>query len=106
MKDIPAIVQSHMAKRIALYGQEPEQPLVEELFKRYSELQSTNDQAFLNAFQKLYGFMEPLSVEVTQRASQVICDLCLETERMAFIIGLHAGMQFDWEVTEPTEIKL
>ena len=62
MKDIPAIVQSHMAKRIALYGQEPEQPLVEELFKRYSELQSTNDQAFLDAFQKLYGFMEPLSV--------------------------------------------
>ena len=38
MKDIPAIVQSHMAKRIAQYGQEPEQPLVEELFKRYSEL--------------------------------------------------------------------
>ena len=57
MKDIPAIVQSHIAKRIALYGQEPEQPLVEELFKRYSELQSTNDQAFLDAFQKLYGFM-------------------------------------------------
>ena len=56
MKDIPAIVQSHMAKRIALYGQEPEQPLVEELFKRYSELQSTNDQAFLDAFQKLYLF--------------------------------------------------
>ena len=54
MKDIPAIVQSHMAKRIALYGKEPEQPLVEELFKRYSELQSTNDQAFLDAFQKLY----------------------------------------------------
>ena len=62
MKDIPAIVQSHMAKRIALYGQEPEQPLVEELFKRYSELQSTYDQAFLDAFQKLYLFMEPLSV--------------------------------------------
>ena len=57
MKDIPAIVQSHMAKRIALYGQEPEQPLVEELFKRYSELQSTNDQAFLDAFQKLYSFL-------------------------------------------------
>ena len=37
MKDIPAIVQSHMAKRISLYGQEPEQPLVEELFKRVSE---------------------------------------------------------------------
>ena len=50
MKDIPAIVQSHMAKRIALYGQEPEQ--------------------------------------------------------MAFIIGLHAGMKFAWEVTEPTEVKL
>ena len=66
MKDIPAIVQSHMAKRIALYGQEPEQPLVEELFKRYSELQSTNDQAFLGAFQKLYLFMEPLSVDATQ----------------------------------------
>ena len=102
MKDIPAIVQSHMAKRIALYGQEPEQPLVEELFKRYSELQSTNDKAF----QKLYGFIEPLSVEATQQASQVVCDLCSETERMAFIIGLHAGMQFAWEVTEPTEIKL
>ena len=53
MKDIPAIVQSHMAKRIALYGQEPEQPLVEELFRRYSQLQSTNDQTFLDAFQKL-----------------------------------------------------
>ena len=66
MKDIPEIVQSHMAKRIALYGQEPEQPLVEELFKRYSELQSTNDQAFLGAFQKLYLFMEPLSVDATQ----------------------------------------
>ena len=38
-----------MAKRIALYGLESEQPLVEELFKRYSELQSTNDQAFLDA---------------------------------------------------------
>ena len=57
MKDIPAIIHSHMANRIALYGQEPEQPLVEELFKRYSELQSTNDQAFLDAFQKLYLFM-------------------------------------------------
>ena len=106
MKDIPAIVQSHMAKRIALYGQEPEQPLVEELFKRYSELQSTNDQAFLDAFQKLYGFLEPLSVDTTQQASQVVCDLCSETERMAFIIGLHAGMKFAWEVTEPTEVKL
>ena len=53
MKDIPAIVQAHMAKRIAQYGQEPEQPLVEELFMRYSELQSTNDKAFLDAFQKL-----------------------------------------------------
>ena len=106
MKDIPAIVQSHMAKRIALYGQESEQPLVEELFKRYSELQSTNDQAFLDAFQKLYLLMEPLSVDVTQQASQVVCDLCSETERMAFIIGLHAGMQFAWEVTEPTEVKL
>ena len=90
MKDIPAIVQSHMSKRIALYGQEPEQPLVEELFKRYSELQST----CLDAFQKLYGFMEPLSVEATQQASQVICNLCSETERMAFLIGVHAGMQF------------
>ena len=29
MKDIPVIVLSHMAKRITLYGQEPEQPLVE-----------------------------------------------------------------------------
>ena len=106
MKDIPVIVQSHMAKRIALYGQEPEQPLVEELFKRYSELQSTNDRAFLDAFQKLYGFMEPLSVEDTQQASQVVCDLCSETERMAFIIGLHVGMQFAWEVTEPTKVKL
>ena len=106
MKDIPAIVQSHMAKRITLYGQEPEEPLVEELFKRYSELQSTNDQAFLDAFQKLYQFMEPLSVEATQQASQVVCDLCSETERMAFIIGLHAGMQFAWEVTGPTEVKL
>ena len=106
MKDIPAIVQSHMAKRITLYGQEPEQPLVEELFKRYSELQPTNDQAFLDAFQKLYGFLEPLSVDATQAASQVVCDLCSETERMAFIIGLHAGMQFAWEVTVPTEIKL
>ena len=56
MKDIPAIVQSHMAKRIALYGQEPEQPLVEELFKRYSELQSTNDQAFLDAFRNCMAF--------------------------------------------------
>ena len=102
MKDIPAIVQSHKAKRIVLYGQEPEQPLVEELFKRYSELQST----FLDAFQKLYGFMEPLSVEATQQASQVICNLCSETERMAFVIGLHAGMQFAWEVTEPTEVRL
>ena len=106
MKDTPAIVQSHMAKRIALYGQEPEQPLVEELFKRYSELQSTNDQAFLDAFQKLYLFMEPLSVHATQATSQVVCDLCSETERMAFIIGLHAGMQFALEVTEPTEVKL
>ena len=70
MKDIPAIVQSHMAKRIALYGQEPEQPLVEELFKRYSELQSANDKAFLDAFQKLYLFMEPLSVDATQQASK------------------------------------
>ena len=106
MKDIPIIVQSHMAKRIALYGHETEQPLIEELFKRYSELQSTNDQVFLDAFQKLYGFLEPLSVEATQKASQVVCDLCSETERMAFIIGLHAGMQFAWEVTEPTEFKL
>ena len=106
MKDIPAVVQSHMAKRIALYSQEPEEPLVEELFKRYSELQSTNDQAFLDTFQELYQLMEPLSVEATQRASQVVCDLCSETERMAFIIGLHAGMQFAWEMTEPTEIKL
>ena len=69
MKDIPAIVQSHMVKRIALYGQEPEQPRVDELFKRYSELQSTNDQTFLDAFQKLYLFMEPLSVDATQAAS-------------------------------------
>ena len=106
MKDIPAIVQSHMAKRIALYGQESEQPLVEELFKRYSELQPTNDQAFLDAFQKLYQFMEPLSVDTTHQASQVVCDLCSETERMAFIIGLQAGMQFAWEVTEPTKVKL
>ena len=50
MKDIPAIVQSQMAKRIALYGQ--------------------------------------------------------KSERMAFIIGLHAGLQYAWEVTEPTEVKL
>ena len=106
MKDIPAIVQSHMAKRIVLYGQAPEQPLVEELFKRYSELQSTNDQAFLDAFQKLYLFIKPLSVDATQQASQVICAFCSETERMAFIIGLHTGMQFAWEVTEPTEVKL
>ena len=95
-----------MVKRIALYGQEPEQPLVDELFKRYFELQSTNDQAFLDAFQKLYLYMELLSVEATQRASQVVCDLCSETERMAFIIGLHAGMQFALEVTEPTEVTL
>ncbi len=106
MKDIPAIVQSHMEKRIALYGHELEHPLVEELSKRYSELQSTNGQAFLDAFQKLYGFLELLSVDATQQASQVVCDLCSETERMAFIIGLHAGMQFAWEVTEPTEVKL
>ena len=106
MKDIPAIVQSHMAKRIALYGHEPEEPLVEELFQRYSKLQSTNDQAFLDVFQKLYGFMEPLSADATQAASQVVCDLCSETERMAFIIGLHVGMQFAWEVTEPTEVTL
>ena len=106
MKEIPAIVQSHMAKRIALYGQEPEELLVEDLFNRYSELQSTNDQAFLDAFQKLYGFMEPLSVDATQAVSQMVCDLCSETDRMAFIIGLHAGMQFAWEVTEPTEVKL
>ena len=106
MKDIPAIVQSHMAKRIALYGQEPEQPLVEVLFKRYSELQSTNDQAFLDAFQRLYGFMEPLSVVATQAASQVVCDRCSVTVRMAFIIGLHAGMQVAWEVTEPNEVTL
>ena len=50
--------------------------------------------------------MEPLSVDATQAASQVVCDLCSETERMAFIIGLHAGMQFAWEVTEPTEVTL
>ena len=50
--------------------------------------------------------MEPLSLEATQAASQVVCDLCTETERMAFIIGLHAGMQFAWEVTEPKEVKL
>ena len=50
MKDILAIVQSHMAKRITLYGQ--------------------------------------------------------KSERMAFIVGLHAGMKFAWEVTEPTEVKL
>ena len=106
MKDIPAIVQSHMAKRIALYGQEPEQPLAEELFKRYSQLQSTNDKACRDAVQKLYGFLEPLSVDATQQASQVVCDLCSETERMAFIIGLHAGIKFAWEVTEPTEVKL
>ena len=48
----------------------------------------------------------PQIVEATQAASQVVCDLCSETERMVFIIGLHAGMQFAWEVTEPTEIKL
>ena len=106
MKEILAIVQSHMAKRIPLYGLESEQPLVEELFMRYSELQSTNDQAFLDAFQKLYLFMEPLSADATQQASQVVCDLCSEAERMAFIIGFHAGMQFALEVTEPTEVKL
>ena len=50
--------------------------------------------------------MEPLSVDATQAASQVVCDLYSETERMAFIIGLHAGMQFAWEVTEPTEVTL
>ena len=76
------------------------------MFKRYSELQSTNYQAFLDAFQKLHGFMESLSVEATQQASQVVCDLCSETERMAFIIGLHAGLQYAWEVTEPTKVKL
>ena len=72
MKDIPIIAQSPMAKRIALSEREPEQPLTEELFKRYSELQSTNDQAFLDAFQTLYGFLEPLTVEATQQASQVV----------------------------------
>lgn len=50
--------------------------------------------------------MEPLSVDATQQAGQVVCDLCSETERMAFIIGLHAGMQLAWELTEPTEVKL
>ena len=89
-----------------MYGQEPEQPLGEDLFRRYSQLQSTNDQTFLDAFQKLYAFLEPLSVDTTQQASQVVCDLCSETARMAFIIGLHAGMKFAWEVTEPTEVKL
>ncbi len=44
-----------------------------------------------------------MSVDGTQQASQVVCDLCSETERMAFIIGLHTGMQFAWEVTEPTQ---
>ena len=98
MKDIPAIVQSHMAKRIALYGQEPEQPLVEELFKRYSELQSTNDQAFLDAFQKLYLFMEPLSVDATQQASQVVCTLCRDHERDRFIHGVQVGIRLAEEL--------
>ena len=100
MKDIPAVVQSHMAKRIAMYGQEPEQPLVEELFKRYSELQSTNDQAFLDAFQKLYLFMEPLSVEATQQASQVVCDLCRDYERDRFIHSVQVGIRLAEELTE------
>lgn len=78
MKDIPAFVQSHMAKRITLYGREPAQPLVEELFKRYSELQSTNDQAFLDAFQKLYGFnaglqFDPSAVTTNAPASSMVC---------------------------------
>ena len=79
--------------------------LLEFQFQNYKSFHGATSFS-MKAESEQHGLDYSLSVDATQAASQVVCDLCSETERMAFIIGLHAGMQFAWEVTEPTEVKL
>lgn len=91
-------IRAFIAQSPPNLGDEDIHSLLEMLYLAYTELNPIDSQAIRNHFRQLEAFFAILSPEGSDQAFAVICRLCSEHERTAFLEGIQIGARLMTEL--------
>ena len=73
------------------YGDQDLHSLLELLWRTYTELNPIDNDTIRSGFQKLGPYFQALPVDEANLLFCVICKICIEHERLAFLEGMRVG---------------
>ena len=91
-------LQAYLANRPVNRHWEDAQSILELLCYIYVEQNPIENSTILYQYQKLDQLLEDLSLRENDQLSDLICDICTEYARQAFLSGVHVGFSLFTEL--------
>lgn len=93
------MIKEHLSENEPNYGDTNIHTLLELLYHCYTECNPIDNAAIRGHFADLEGILEKLTLAENDQVFYTICRICTETERMAFMEGLHVGLRLEAELS-------
>ncbi|MBO5953081.1 MAG: hypothetical protein J6Q53_03035 [Oscillospiraceae bacterium] len=98
MKQYMNVLKKYLAENRPNYGDGDVRSLLEFLYGHYSATNPIDNEAIRTQFGKLRAHFSFLKEECFDTVFDVVCDLCLEHERLVFLEGTRVGARLALEL--------
>ena len=85
--------QTYIEKHPPRFGHEDIHTIAELLYNCYTELNPIDTAEIRGGFREIDQIIRNLSVQDNDRVFTVVCQLCTQHERLAFLAGMRVGAQ-------------
>ncbi|MBE6951449.1 MAG: hypothetical protein E7451_08970 [Ruminococcaceae bacterium] len=89
MQQFQTYIEQHQPR----FGHEDIHTIAELLYNCYTELNPIDTTEIRGGFREIDQIIRNLSVQDNDRVFAVVCQLCTQHERLAFLSGLRVGVQ-------------
>ena len=99
MQDYIKQLKAYLTNTTLNYGDPDITTMLDFLWTAYTQENPTYNEAIRQGFLAMEPVFETLSLEDADNLLRVVCSVCLEHERLAFLSGLHVGAALEKELT-------
>ena len=98
-------LKEHLLQQPVNYGYDDADSLLQMLYYYYTVANPISSDAIRRKYEAVINHIDRLSVQQSDSIFDLICELCLEHERCAFIEGIHVGVRLTTELTPENLFK-
>ena len=99
MKSYTQAIKAYLSSHEPDYGDANIHSLLELLYRSYTEYNPIDSDTIRARFSSLEPVMEKLPLAESDAVFYTFCQICIETERLAFLEGLRVGLRLKEEIT-------